>query len=316
MFNDNKNLPENDPLKGKFDGIDKEVRASAQLKQAAKTGVPLRKNGAVSTAVHVKRFGKAVVAYALGILLFLGVIAVLPGLWESDPIDSPGMNMTTTDEQNDMTIEQEIISAYAQQYNRDEKDLSVRIMAEFDGAYAIILRDAGVKATITDAPEVVHFYPFRYSGGNSINVYKDGRFYTLTQAYELHLLTPENVLELYLMHAEKEGYLNEKDPEKYYTGATIDDNFYADKIIIVIFPEYTLYPYTVEDFAEIGCVELRNLWFDEDDPSEARIISLTLDKNSKQNVLDCIKILEHRADLESAEPSFVIEIDDWEVELK
>ena len=310
MFNDKKNLPENDPLKAQFDGIDKEVRASAELKQAAKTGVPLRTGKREGTAVHVRRFGKAVAAYALGILLFLGVVAVLPGLWESDPIGSPGMNVTTTDEQDDLTIEQEIISAYAKQYGRDEKYLSVRIVAEYDGAYAIVLRDAGVKATIIDAPEVVHFYPFRYYGGNSINVYKDGRFYTLTQAYETDVLNAKNVVDLYLLHAENEGYLDEKNPEKFYTWATIEDDFDADKIIIVIFPEFTLYPYTVEDFAEIGCVELRNLWFDEDDPSEARIISLTLDKNSKQNVLDCIRILEHRADLESAEPSFVIEIED------
>lgn len=103
MFNDNKNLPENDPLKGKFDGIDKELRAPAALKQAAKTGVPLRKNGAVSTSVHVRRFGKAVAAYAMGIMLFLGVVAVLPGLWESDPISSPGMNVTTTDAITDGT---------------------------------------------------------------------------------------------------------------------------------------------------------------------------------------------------------------------
>ncbi len=97
MFDNKKATPENDPLQGKFDGMDRELRAPAALKQAAKTGVPLRTGKREGTAVHVRRFGKAIVAYALGVMLFLGVIAVLPGLWESEPISSPGTNVTTTD---------------------------------------------------------------------------------------------------------------------------------------------------------------------------------------------------------------------------
>ncbi len=207
-------------------------------------------------------------------------------------------------------LEAEIIAASAKQYDEDPKDLSVEFVADLGGgAYAIFI-DGMWPYVDMETEQIVHGYLFWYSSGRTMWIYKDGAVYGLSKAYEQGVIDAKQVLNLYLIYADQMGYLSVRNPEKFYTGATIDDNFYADEIIIVVFPEYTLYPYTVKDFAEIGCVELRNLWFDEDDPTEARIISLTLDKVSKQNVLDCIRILEHRADLESAEPSFIIEIDD------
>ena len=98
MFDKQSNTPENDPLKGKFDGLDQALRASAELKKAAKTGIPLYRSKRESTAVHLRRFAKATVAYAAGVLLFLGAVMMLPKLWESDPVNSPGMNVTTAAE--------------------------------------------------------------------------------------------------------------------------------------------------------------------------------------------------------------------------
>ncbi|MBQ8288518.1 MAG: hypothetical protein IJX76_07090 [Clostridia bacterium] len=80
MSNNKKNIPENDPLKAKFEGIDKQVRASADLKQAAKTGIPLRAGKKEGTAVHIRRFGKAVMAYAVIVMLVIGVVMFVPKL--------------------------------------------------------------------------------------------------------------------------------------------------------------------------------------------------------------------------------------------
>ncbi len=80
MFNRPKHTADQDPLKSQLEGINRQLRASEELKQALKTGVPLRKNGAVSTAVHVKRFGKAVAAYILAVVLVIGVVLFVPRL--------------------------------------------------------------------------------------------------------------------------------------------------------------------------------------------------------------------------------------------
>lgn len=195
MFNDNRNFPENDPLKGKFDGIDKGVRAPADLKQAAKTGVPLRKNGAVSTAVHVKRFGKAIAVYALGIMLFLGVVAILPGLWESDPIDSPGMNVTTTDALTDGTdfavlseaFKAEIEQAYAEALNfrefpgwHEEGEGGVYYYGIYNGC--VILYEKGM--TNGYDYKKVGEELFAHTEGFNIFAYRDGQIIDLSEAYE------------------------------------------------------------------------------------------------------------------------------------
>ena len=227
---------------------------------------------------------------------------ILPPLEITIPIPDPGKMSAA--------LEAEIKEAYAKQYDEDPTDLSIEFVADLgDGAYAIFV-DGPWQYPCMEEEHIVHGYLFWYSSGRTMDIYKDGAVYGLSKAYDQGVIDANQVLDLYLIYADRMGYLGVRNPEKYYTWATIEDNFDADEIIIVTFPEYNFYPYTAEDFAEIGCIELRNLWFDEDDPSKARIILLKLDKNSKQNVLNCIKILEHRADLESAEPSFNIELHD------
>ena len=308
MSDRNRDQTKEDSLKPHFKGMREKLCASPRLKAALKTGTPLHRAGIRYTpATHIRRFSKAIIAYAAGVLLFLGAVMMLPKLWKSDPVNSPGMNVTTKEQQKDMTIEQEILAAYAELKQVDVEHLVLRFITEFDGTYAVIIRDTRIKATVIYAPEIVHFYPFYYSGGNSIQVYKDGRFYTLTQAYELHLLTPENVLELYLMHAEREGYLNERKPEKYYydiDNVNIDWPFYDNSLSIKVFAEYDSYPYTVSDFSEIDCIEIHvSPTPHYIDGTPYKTIILTLDQNSKQHVLDCLKILIARVDVCSASVS-------------
>ena len=380
MYNDENNR--SDRLGEQLKRIGGQMNPSPQLKKAAKTGTPLHRAGIRYTpATHIRRFSKAILAYAAGVLLFLGAVMMLPKLWNTnEPVNHPANSPNSSAQCNhkyvaltiglpdsctegrihayrcqycgdsyseqdpplghnyvdgvctrcgtlegelpplEITIpipdpgemsaelEAEIIAASAKQYDEIATYFSIEFVADLgSGAYAIFL-DGPWEYPCMVTEQIVHGYLFRYSSGRTMDIYKDGAVYGLSEAYDQGVIDANQVLDLYLIYADRMGYLSVRNPEKYYTWATIEDDFDADEIIIVIFPEYTLYPYTVEDFAEIGCVELRNLWFDEDDPSEVRIIWLKLDKNSKQNVLNCIKILEHRVDLESAEPNFPIEL--------
>lgn len=137
------------------------------------------------------------------------------------------------------------------------------------------------------------------------------------------------------------SYIN-SDVEKVYCKATLKDNFTDDTILIVLTNEVSLesvyHDYTPDDFAEIGCVEVRDLssattehfraqlkgelkppenprpgqlWFyqEKDVTTFRRILSLKLKYPSKLNVLIAIKILEHRADIYSAGPDYIYQID-------
>lgn len=132
------------------------------------------------------------------------------------------------------------------------------------------------------------------------------------------------------------------DIEKVYCKATLKDNFAEDTILILLTNEASLenidHDYTPEDFAEIGCVEVRDLssattekiraqlrgeelstsdrpgatMFSEpkDVTQFKRILCLKLDKESKFNVLFVIKILEHRDDIYSAAPDYIYQLVD------
>ena len=115
MFEKNRNNQEPDALDERIHGLRNGLRASAKLKAAAIDGEWIAP--VVQTRTHVWRFTKAVVAYALGVMLLLGVVTVLPAIWDSDLISSPG---TTTEPVVKTPIEREIISAYAKQFGRDE----------------------------------------------------------------------------------------------------------------------------------------------------------------------------------------------------
>ncbi|MBQ7354651.1 MAG: hypothetical protein IJW62_03935 [Clostridia bacterium] len=98
MFN-HKNYPnEQDPLKARFKGMKGKLRASTELKVALKTGVPLRTGKREGTAVHVRRFGKAIVAYAAIVMLVIGVVMFMPRLIAgiSPSVGSPVGGESTT----------------------------------------------------------------------------------------------------------------------------------------------------------------------------------------------------------------------------
>lgn len=83
--------------------------------------------------------------------------------------------------------------------------------------------------------------------------------------------------------------------EKIYSSATIDDDFDSDMILVWIQPYMYDYEYTVEDFSDIGCVAIDSVKKYPDIKKQK--FYLSLDRQSKQNVLDAIKILELRPDI-------------------
>ena len=109
--------------------------------------------------------------------------------------------------------------------------------------------------------------------------------------------------------------------EKVYCNASIEENFIDNEIMVIVGKEKSLnyYEFKTMDFIDIGCESIKDLT--ESRKNEVlsavngaknnvnistfrRILLLTLNKNDKQNVLDCIKILEKRDDIISCEPNY------------
>ncbi len=119
--------------------------------------------------------------------------------------------------------------------------------------------------------------------------------------------------------------------EKVYCKATIEDEFIDNQILVVVGKEKSLnyYDFKNSDFIEVGCINIEDLTASRKEEVLARvngeenninldtfrrILLLTLNKNDKQNVLDCIKKLEKRDDIKGAEPNYCDTIIDENIE--
>ena len=100
-----------------------------------------------------------------------------------------------------------------------------------------------------------------------------------------------------------------EEPSKIYCNATLDDDFTDNDILVIMTPENNFREYTVEDFSDIGCIQIKDLTIGPTEGRLCRILHLKLEEHSKQNVLDAIKILEQRDDVYSAEPNYLIPIE-------
>ena len=88
--------------------------------------------------------------------------------------------------------------------------------------------------------------------------------------------------------------------EKVYGTYSVDMIFSDNEVMVVIQPYNYTYEYTKEDFSYLGCTSIKNLFKWEEIKQQS--FTLVLDKNSKQNVLDAISILEQRQDVVRADP--------------
>lgn len=95
---------------------------------------------------------------------------------------------------------------------------------------------------------------------------------------------------------------------KVYCTATVEDSFSVGEVLIVLMPEYNENVYTTEDFTDINCRELEELSIEVESGTLGRIMRLSISGDSKQNVIDAIRILEQRNDIYSAEPNYILEL--------
>lgn len=93
--------------------------------------------------------------------------------------------------------------------------------------------------------------------------------------------------------------------QKVYCTATLENEFTDDEILVTVFPEWEEEEYTASDFQEVGCIAVEEIFNGERTDIPSRILLLTLNIQSKENVLDAIDLLEDRQDVYAAEPNFV-----------
>ena len=197
---------------------------------------------------------------------------------------------------------------YAKQFGADEKDLSMQIIDQFRSAYAVLVTDPSGKLMMGGhiTEETVCGLKFAYCSEQKMFIYSGGTFYSLTEGAEQGVITKENVRDLYITYN-----LEALDSKtKIYSNATLEDDFYGDRILVTVFPEFNEYPYTVEDFLGFNCSEVEE-WSpaDPQKPENGKVLLLRLSVSSKSKVLTRITTLMRRSDVENAE---VVTID-WPI---
>ena len=220
---------------------------------------------------------------------------------ETEPFLEP-----PTEEPTDalITLRREILSDYWDQFKKTEQspylgDYEVQFLGEFGDAYAIYVVDTGIRGKL--GVYYVDGYEFRHKRDNSPYLYEDGEFIALADAYENGLITQDDLGKIH----EKFMSLNASDYKFIYQ---YDDRFGMDfnVVRVKIQPLYNSKEYTVEDFAEIGCTEVKESEYygQEGEAHELyRTINVYFPGESAEDVVAAIRTLEKREDVYAAMPN-------------
>lgn len=100
-----------------------------------------------------------------------------------------------------------------------------------------------------------------------------------------------------------------ENQHKLYSAATMEDSFVDNQVVLTLFPEYNDYCYTNADYADVGCVTVEEILSATTDDRPSRVLLLTLNLESKANVISAIKLLEGRPEVYCAEPNYLCTID-------
>lgn len=119
------------------------------------------------------------------ILVFCCFISILAGC-----VNAP----TDLDE----AVEGEIIDAFVAVHSQDsypvtEDEVSLRCYGAFDGVYVLFVDVSGWAYTMAIKNEVIAGVKFVYSCGQTLTVYADGAFYSLSEAYENKILSRQDL---------------------------------------------------------------------------------------------------------------------------
>lgn len=94
-----------------------------------------------------------------------------------------------------------------------------------------------------------------------------------------------------------------EDDDETDESSEIQNSFADDRVLVLIKPPYSDKDYSVEDFSDVGCIELEEYDLSED--TEGRLYVLTLDVHSKENVLAVVEKLNEREDIFAAACDYV-----------
>lgn len=86
-----------------------------------------------------------------------------------------------------------IATAYAKLHNIDKSEINFTCYAEFDGVHVLMLN--GMYPTAL-SEEIVDGIVFRHSEVKTFDVYSNGEFYSLQEAFDSCLVTHDNLLTL------------------------------------------------------------------------------------------------------------------------
>lgn len=106
-------------------------------------------------------------------------------------------------------------------------------------------------------------------------LYKNSRFFSLADGAEI--LSNDDLKNLHGYYLGHNLYLY-----KTLCQATKEDSFAGNRVTLVINPLYNFKRYTIDDFSEVDCVEVKDLWSNVKGTVCCRILRLTLDKDSKK----------------------------------
>ena len=95
---------------------------------------------------------------------------------------------------------------------------------------------------------------------------------------------------------------------KVMSTATADENFADDQVLLLMQKYASQREYTIHDFKKVGCIKVEYLTYEEQ-LAEGQNLSLllTLDKHSKENVIEVISKLLERKDVVAAEPAYFLQ---------
>lgn len=223
MF-DEKYHDRSDAFSARMERLGGLMEPSPKLMQAAKSGVPLRPGGIKYTAAtHVRKFTKAVVAYAVGIALLLGAILLLPRLFsEQTPVGtepSETTATTATTETNPPIDRDEITNPekytdleikvrkaiWAIIKNTVRKELTINdisLLGNFvfecdEAMICFYLGCPGPAPEFMFSEETVLGYQFDYSTTTQLKVIANGGIHTLQGAYDAGILIEEEIRSLW-----------------------------------------------------------------------------------------------------------------------
>ena len=96
-------------------------------------------------------------------------------------------------------IQREIVSAFVNAHSKDsypvaENEISLRCFGSFDGAYVLFIDVASWGYSDAIEVDVISGVKFVYGDGRMMEVYYDGAFYSISEAYEANVLSYDNLL--------------------------------------------------------------------------------------------------------------------------